>query len=46
VCKHIVPELGDVKLKSLKPDRVRRLYREKINAGLESYRAAYPHRAA
>ncbi len=36
VCKHIVPELGDVKLKSLKPDRVRRLYREKINAGLSN----------
>src|SRR3954453_21897023 len=29
VRKHIVPELGEVKLKALKPDRLRRLYREK-----------------
>jgi integrase len=36
VRKHIVPELGEVKLKALKPDRVRRLYREKIDAGLSN----------
>jgi integrase len=34
--KHIVPELGEVKLKALKPDRVRRLYREKMDEGLSN----------
>jgi integrase len=36
VRKHIVPGLGEVKLKALKPDRVRRLYREKMDAGLSN----------
>jgi hypothetical protein len=36
VRKHIVPKLSEVKLKALKPNRVRRLYREKIEEGLSN----------
>ena len=36
VRKHIVPALGQVKLKALKPDRVRRLYRDKLDGGLSN----------
>jgi integrase len=36
VRKHIVPELGEVKLKALKPNRMRRLYREKMDGGLSN----------
>lgn len=34
VRQHLIPELGSVKLKDLKPDRARRLYRKKLDFGL------------
>ena len=34
VRQHLIPELDSLKLKDLKPDRVRRLYRKKLDSGL------------
>jgi integrase len=36
VQRHITPELGRVKVKDLRPDWVRRLYREKLDSGLST----------
>jgi len=36
VRRHITPELGRVKVKDLRPDSVRRLYREKLDSGLSN----------
>jgi integrase len=36
VRRHIIPELGQVRLRDLKPDQVRRLYREKLDTGLSN----------
>lgn len=34
--RHIAPELGHVRLKDLKPEQVRRLYRKKLDSGLSN----------
>jgi integrase len=34
--RHIIPELGHVRLKDLKPEQVRRLYRKKLDSGLSN----------
>jgi len=36
VRRHITPELGHVKVKDLRPDTVRSLYREKLDSGLSN----------
>jgi len=41
--KHIVPELGRVKLKALTPAHVRGLYRKKLEAGLSPRTVQYVH---
>lgn len=43
VRKHKFPELGAVKIKTLKPDRVRRLYRKKMDEGLSSHTVQLIH---
>ncbi len=40
---HVVPALGRVKLKSLTPPHVRRLYREKLDDGLSTRTVQYLH---
>jgi integrase len=40
---HVVPALGYVKLKSLTPPHVRRLYREKLDSGLSARTVQYLH---
>jgi hypothetical protein len=42
-CKHIVPEIGRVKLKALTPAHVRGLYRKKLEAGLSARTVQYVH---
>ena len=34
--RHIIPELGHTKLRDLKPEHVRRLYRKKLDSGLSN----------
>jgi integrase len=41
--KHIVPEVGRVKLKALTPVHVRSLYRKKLEAGLSARTVQYVH---
>jgi integrase len=41
--KHIVPEVGRVKLKALTPAHVRGLYRKKLEAGLSARTVQYVH---
>jgi integrase len=41
--KHIVPEVGRVKLKALTPANVRGLYRKKLEAGLSARTVQYVH---
>jgi integrase len=41
--KHIVPEIGRVKLKALTPAHVRGLYREKLEGGLSPRTVQYVH---
>lgn len=41
--RHIVPALGRVKLKALTPDRVRGLYRERLDSGLSPRTVQYIH---
>lgn len=43
VRQHLIPELGGVKLKDLKPDRVRRIYRKKLDSGLSSRTVRLTH---
>jgi integrase len=40
---HVKPTIGRVKLKSLTPPHVRRLYREKLDAGLSARTVQYVH---
>jgi integrase len=41
---HLVPSIGPVKLKTLTPDHVRGLYREKLNGGLAARTVLHIHR--
>ena len=41
---HLVPSIGPVKLKTLTPDHVRGLYREKLDSGLASQTVLHIHR--
>ncbi len=41
--RHISPTLGRVKLKSLTPDHVRGLYRERLDSGLSARTVQYAH---
>jgi integrase len=34
--RHIIPELGHIRLRDLKPEQVRRLYRKKLDSGLSN----------
>lgn len=46
VNKHLIPGIGHVKLSKLKPDHLRRLYREKLDAGLSTRTVQYTHTIA
>ena len=41
--KHLIPEIGRVKLKALTPAHIRGLYREKLEAGLSPRTVQYIH---